>query len=59
MLTSKNRKQNLLLIAMDGADDAELKARILVGKRIPDLQQSLRFVATHDFLTGLVDRGRS
>jgi PleD family two-component response regulator len=68
MLTSKNRKQDLLLTAMEaGADDylakpidpAELKARILVGKRILDLQQSLRFAATHDFLTGLLNRGRS
>ncbi|HEV2731020.1 MAG TPA: response regulator transcription factor [Terriglobales bacterium] len=60
MLTSKNRKQDLLAATEAGADDylakpidpAELKARILVGKRILDLQQSLRFAATHDFLTG-------
>jgi diguanylate cyclase (GGDEF)-like protein len=64
MLTAKDRKKNLL-VAMDaGADDylakpvdpSELKARILVGKRILDLQQSLRFAATHDFLTNLLNR---
>lgn len=64
MLTSKNRKQDLL-VAMDaGADDylvkpvnvSELRARILAGKRILDLQHSLRFAATHDFLTGLLNR---
>jgi two-component system, cell cycle response regulator len=65
MLTSKNRKQDLLAAMGAGADDylakpidpAELKARILVGKRILDLQQSLRFAATPDFLTGLLNRG--
>jgi diguanylate cyclase (GGDEF)-like protein len=64
MLTAKDRKQNLLTAMEAGADDylakpvdlSELKARILVGKRILDLQQSLRFAATHDFLTGLLNR---
>jgi two-component system cell cycle response regulator len=64
MLTAKNRKKNLLTAMEAGADDylakpvdlSELKARILVGKRILDLQQSLRFAATHDFLTGLLNR---
>jgi two-component system cell cycle response regulator len=64
MLTAKDRKKNLLTAMEAGADDylakpvdlSELKARILVGKRILDLQQSLRFAATHDFLTGLLNR---
>jgi two-component system cell cycle response regulator len=64
MLTGKNRKQDLLTAMEAGADDylskpvdpSELRARILVGKRIIELQQSLRFAATHDFLTGLLNR---
>lgn len=64
MLTAKDRKQNLLTAMDAGADDylakpvdpSELKARILVGKRILDLQHSLRFAATHDFLTNLLNR---
>ena len=64
MLTSKNRKQDLLTAMEAGADDYlskpvnpdELRARILVGKRILDLQQSLRFAASHDVLTGLLNR---
>ena len=64
MLTSKNRKQDLLTAMEAGADDylakpvnsSELRARILVGKRILDLQQSLRFAATHDVLTDLINR---
>jgi len=64
MLTAKNRKQDLLTAMEAGADDylskpvdpAELRSRITVGKRILDLQQSLRFAATHDFLTNLLNR---
>ena len=64
MLTSKNRKQDLLTAMEAGADDYlskpvnadELRARILVGKRILDLQQSLKFAASHDVLTGLLNR---
>jgi diguanylate cyclase (GGDEF)-like protein len=64
MLTSKNRKQDLLMAMEAGADDylskpvdpSELRARIMAGKRILELQQSLRFAATHDFLTGLLNR---
>jgi diguanylate cyclase (GGDEF)-like protein len=64
MLTAKDRKQDLLTAMAAGADDylakpvdpSELKARVLVGKRILELQQSLRFAATHDFLTGLLNR---
>lgn len=65
MLTAKDRKQDLLAAMEAGADDylakpvdpSELKARILVGKRILELQQSLRFAASHDFLTKLLNRG--
>jgi len=64
MLTAKNRKQDLLMAMEAGADDylakpvdpSELRARIMAGKRILELQQSLRFAATHDFLTGLLNR---
>ena len=64
MLTAKNRKQDLLMAMEAGADDylakpvdpSELRARIMSGKRILELQQSLRFAATHDFLTGLLNR---
>jgi two-component system, cell cycle response regulator len=64
MLTAKDRKQDLLTAMAAGADDylakpvdpSELRARVLVGKRILELQQSLRFSATHDFLTRLLNR---
>jgi diguanylate cyclase (GGDEF)-like protein len=64
MLTSKNRRQDLLTAIEAGADDylakpvnaSELRARILVGKRILDLQQSLKFAATHDVLTDVINR---
>jgi diguanylate cyclase (GGDEF)-like protein len=64
MLTAKNRKQDLLTAMEAGADDylakpvdpSELRARILAGKRILELQQRLQFAATHDFLTNLLNR---
>ena len=64
ILTAKDKKQDLLTAMAAGADDylakpvdpSELKARILVAKRILDLHQSLRFAATHDFLTKLLNR---
>jgi two-component system, cell cycle response regulator len=64
MLTSKSQKKDRHVAMEVGADDylskpvepAELRSRILVGKRILELQQSLRFAATHDFLTGLLNR---
>ena len=65
MLTAKDRRQDLLTAMAAGADDylakpvdpSELRAQILVAKRILDLQESLRFAATHDFLTKILNRG--
>jgi two-component system, cell cycle response regulator len=72
LLTSKEGRQNMLEAMTAGADDylvkpfdeLELKARLLVGKRILDLQDelvaardSMRHAATHDSLTGLSNRG--
>jgi len=71
LLTGKEGRQNMLDALEAGADDylrkpfdeAELKARLLVGKRILDLQEelvaareSMREAATHDSLTGLLNR---
>ncbi len=72
LLTSKEGRQNMLHAMEAGADDylvkpfdeLEMKARLLVGKRILDLQEelvsareSMRHAATHDSLTGLLHRG--
>jgi two-component system, cell cycle response regulator len=72
LLTSNEGQQNMLDAMQAGADDylvkpfdaLELKARLLVGKRILDLQEQLvsareamRHAATHDGLTGLMNRG--
>jgi diguanylate cyclase (GGDEF)-like protein len=72
LLTSKEGRQNMLDAMRAGVDDylvkpfdeMELKARLLVGKRILDLQEelvgareSMRHAATHDSLTGLMNRG--
>jgi diguanylate cyclase (GGDEF)-like protein len=71
LLTAKSRQQEMLEAMEAGADDflpkpfdpPELKARLLVGKRIVELQQklvstneALHFAASHDFLTGLWSR---
>ncbi len=64
MLTAKDKTRDLLTAMAAGADDylakpvdpSELRARIMVGRRIFDLQQSMKFAATHDFLTGLLNR---
>ena len=72
LLTGKDGRKNMLTAMQAGVDDylvkpfdeSELRARILVGKRILDLQQelisareSMRHAATHDSLTGLMNRG--
>jgi two-component system cell cycle response regulator len=71
LLTAKNQKREMLEAMHAGADDflvkpfdpLELKARLLVGKRIVELQQklfsanhALHFAASHDFLTGAWNR---
>lgn len=71
LLTAKSERKEMLEAMEAGADDflakpfdpSELKARLLVGKRIVDLQQklvatnrALQFAACHDFLTGLWNR---
>jgi len=64
MLTAKTHKKDRITAMEAGADDylskpvdpTELRSRIVVGQRILDLQQSLRFAATHDFLTNLLNR---
>jgi len=72
LLTSRTDREDLLKGLQAGADDyvtkpfdpAELDARLSVGQRILDLQdkliaarEELRFRATHDVLTGMVNRG--
>jgi two-component system, cell cycle response regulator len=64
MLTAKTHKKDRITAMEAGADDylakpidpTDLRSRIVVGKRILELQQSLRFAATHDFLTNLLNR---
>jgi diguanylate cyclase (GGDEF)-like protein len=71
-VTSKSEKQDIVCALEAGFDDfltkpvqpAELNARLLVGRRIIDLQYRLlqtcelsQFKATHDSLTGLWNRG--
>ncbi|HLV87836.1 MAG TPA: diguanylate cyclase [Candidatus Sulfotelmatobacter sp.] len=72
VLTARNQRRDLLEALSAGADDylskpfdpPELKARLLAGNRIICLQreliaarESLRFAATHDSMTGLLNRG--
>ena len=64
MLTAKSEKRDRQKAMDAGADDylskpvdaTELRSRVMVGKRIVELQKSLRFAATHDFLTDLLNR---
>ena len=71
LLTAKDTKGDLLKAMEAGADDylvkpfdaEELKAKLMVGKRILSLQEELisareamRYSATHDALTGVANR---
>jgi two-component system cell cycle response regulator len=71
LLTGKDSKEDLLKAMEAGADDylvkpfddLELKARLMVGRRILDLQgelistrEAMRYSATYDALTGLLNR---
>ncbi len=72
LLTARSRKRDIIAGLRAGADDyltkpfdsQELKVRLRAGKRVLDLQaelvaarESLRYQATHDSLTGLLNRG--
>jgi two-component system cell cycle response regulator len=74
LLTGKDGKKDMLEAMHAGADDylskpfdqLELKARLLVGKRIIGLheelvsaRESMRYAATHDSLTGIMNRGET
>lgn len=74
LLTGKDTKEDMLKAMQAGADDylikpfdeLELKARLLVGQRILKLQdeliaarESMRHAATHDSLTGLMNRAET
>jgi two-component system, cell cycle response regulator len=72
LLTAKSQRGAMLEAMAAGVDDflakpfdpAELRARLVAGRRIVDLQQklfsanhALQFAACHDFLTGVWNRG--
>jgi len=66
LLLTGNTDSDSVVTGMDaGADDyirkpfhpAELKARLRSGKRIVELEEKLRRQATHDSLTGILNRG--
>jgi diguanylate cyclase (GGDEF)-like protein len=74
LLTAKDRKEDVISGMDSGADDyiakpfdpQELKVRLRAGRRILDLQaellaarETLRYQATHDCLTGLLNRSAS
>jgi diguanylate cyclase (GGDEF)-like protein len=74
LLTGKNGRKDLLEAMQAGADDylvkpfdqLELRARLLVGERIVNMheelvsaKESMRYAATHDSLTGLMNRGET
>jgi diguanylate cyclase (GGDEF)-like protein len=64
LLTARTQKKDLLQGLAFGADDyltkpfdaQELRARLHVGERILNLEDELRFRATHDTLTGIPSR---
>jgi diguanylate cyclase (GGDEF)-like protein len=65
LLTSKRSTENIVAGLEAGADDYvskpfnvhELQMRIRTGKRIIELQERLKYTASHDPLTGLLNRG--
>lgn len=65
LLTSKDSKNDIVSGLKAGADDYiikpfdpnELKMRLKVGVRILELQDALRYHATHDPLTAILNRG--
>lgn len=65
MLTVRNEMRDLVESMEAGADDYiakpfdidELRVRLRVGERIVRLQEELRLQATHDHLTGILNRG--
>jgi len=74
VLTGKDGRKDMLEAMQAGADDylvkpfkpLELKARLLVGQRIVKLheelasaRESMRYAATRDSLTGLLNRGET
>jgi len=74
LLTGKNQRKDMLEAMQAGTDDylakpfdeMELRARLMVGKRILDLheelcaaRESMRYAATHDTLTGVMNRGET
>src|ERR1700685_4449405 len=64
LLTARSQRKDLLQGLEFGADDyltkpfdaQELRARLHVGERILNLEDELRFRATHDTLTGIPSR---
>ena len=74
LVTGKDGQDDMLQAMQAGADDylvkpfdrLELRARLLVGKRIIGLheelvsaRESMRYAATHDSLTGVMNRGET
>ncbi len=64
LLTSKTEKSEIARGLSAGADDflckpydpGELQARLKAGERLVRLQEALQYEATHDHLTGLLNR---
>jgi two-component system, cell cycle response regulator len=65
LLSARSHKTDVLQGLSFGADDyltkpfdaQELRARLNIGERILNLEDELRFRATHDILTGIPSRG--
>jgi len=65
LLTARGAKEDIVSGLDSGADDyltkpfddTELLMRIRAGRRILDLQEKLQYSATHDALTGILNRG--